>query len=138
MIYLRQATFGDLPLIMAWRNNQLVYKGFVQQTNPLVWEEHLNWWNSLKDDQRVFVICYDDRPVGVVTTNDNEVGYYIGEVTLWGQGIGTQVVGQVCDWLKDKGTEDVYLRIKDDNIASQRLATKLGFKKEGYIWIKKL
>ena len=101
MILLRDANKSDLPLIMAWRSNPLIYQGFYQQTEPLRWEEHLAWWESRNKDWREFIIVLVEdtemRDVGVVTIGQldhwsPEAGVLLGEVSLWGKGIGTQAV----------------------------------------------
>ena len=161
---LRLATEADLPIMMAWRSHPLCYEGFYQQTSPLVWEGHLNWFRKRNSDWRAFVVEYDDgyetcsmlqpRPVGVVTIGqlDNwspEVGYYIGETTLWGKGLGTQAVSEAIGWLKEYAKTHSYITgvhttVLDRNIGSIKLIKKLGFKQgmkaregESY-WIRRL
>ena len=110
MIILREATKADLPLIMAWRSNPLCYSGFYQQTEPLKWDEHINWWQSRNQDWREFIIIYETRDVGIVTIGQldhwsPEIGYFVGEVSLWGKGIGKQAVSLALDWLREYGKE---------------------------------
>ena len=92
MITLRQATQDDLRLMLAWRNNPQVYQGIYNQSvenRKLTWEEHTNWFASRNKDWRTFIIEYNGEPVGVVTIGQldhwcPEIGYYVGEVSLWG------------------------------------------------------
>jgi len=137
MIFLRQATSADLALIMSWRSNPLIYQGFFYQDKPLTWEEHYNWWRNRNRDWREFIIVLVEdnfmRDVGVVTIGqlDNwnpEIGYYVGEVSLWNKGIGTEAVKLGCDWLRDKGYEYAHTTIKASNKESIKLIKKLGFK----------
>lgn len=131
-------TESGLPLLMAWRNIEKVHAGFYSQTRPLEWNEHLSWWRSRNSDWRSFFVIYEERPVGVVNIGQldhwsPEIGYLIGEVSLWGKGIGTQAVQLGIDWVKDyakthKHITHIHTTIKDNNRVSVKLITKLGFK----------
>lgn len=143
MVYLRLANDNDLSLIMAWRSHPLVYQGFTQQGSPLVWSGHLTWWRSRNSDWRTFVVCLledsFDRPIGVVNIGQldhwsPEVGYLIGEITLWGRGIGTEAVKLGIEWIKEyakthKHITAIHTTIHDDNYGSIGIVKKLGFKK---------
>lgn len=147
MLHLRNASEADLPLIMAWRSNPLIFKGFYQQNKPLAWEEHLNWWNSRNEDWREFIIIYDDRAIGVVTIGQldhwsPEIGYYIGEVSLWGKGIGKDAVRLGLEKLREYGKEYCHTTVFKSNKRSVRLLKSLGFKYLGKarpdeIWMQK-
>lgn len=151
MIFLRNAHESDLPLIMAWRSNPLCYQGFYTQKQPLSWEEHINWWKSRNKDWREFLIVLVEgthvRDIGIVTIGQldhwsPEVGYVIGEVSLWGKGFGKEAVRLACDWLRMMGKEYCHTTIKDKNLRSIRLIKNLGFKRlgkarEGESWYQK-
>lgn len=151
MIYLREATESDLPLMMAWRSSPLVYEGFYQQTAPLQWDEHVKWWKSRNSDWRTFIIVhvssYHERPVGVVTIGQldhwsPEIGYYVGEVSLWGQDIGEEAVGKALNWLKERGYQYCHTTVKMNNNRSVKLLWSLGFTmlggaREGELWLTK-
>ncbi len=149
MVTLRLATKDDLPLMMAWRSNPLIYKGFFTQKSPLVWEEHINWWKTRNSDWRTFIILYDDRPIGILNLGQldhwsPEIGYAIGEISLWNQNIGTQAVRLGLEWLKEYGKKYCHTTILDNNLASIKLIKKAGFtkgmqaRKGEHYWIKKL
>lgn len=121
-----------LTLMMAWRSNPLVYEGFYSQTKPLTWDEHIQFWNSRPSSWGAFIIFYEDRPVGVVTIGqlehwNCEIGYYIGEVSLWGKGIGKEAVRQGMEWIKAQGKEYCHTTVKKNNERSIRLLKSLGF-----------
>jgi len=144
--YLRPTEKSDYPLIMSWRSNPLVFQGFYRQTEPLKWEEHIAWIKSRNQDWRNFIIMYEDRPVGGVTIGqldhwEPEVGYYIGEVSLWGKGIGREAVKLALDYIKNYGREHCHTTVLESNERSIRLLESLGFKKngearKGEIWMK--
>jgi len=148
MLFLRYANESDLPLIMAWRSNPLCYAGFYQQKKPLRWEEHYSWWHSRNKDWREFMIVLAEgivmREVGIVTIGQldhwsPEIGYYIGEVSLWGKGFGKEAVSLALDWLKEHGKEYCHTTIMDDNERSIQLIKSLRFEylgkaREGESW----
>lgn len=144
---LRKARKHDLPLVMAWRSNPLIYQGFYTQHEPLRWEEHLNWWQSRNRDWRTFIIEYENRPIGVVTIGQldhwsPEIGYFIGETSLWGKGIGRQAVQLGLDYIKDYGREYVHTTVLNKNVRSKVLLSNLGFTvlgdaREGEKWYQK-
>lgn len=147
MIYLRGASDADLELMMAWRSNPQIYHGFYQQSAPLEWGEHIDWWHSRNRDWRTFIIMYEHRPVGVVTIGQldhwsPEVGYYLGEISLWGRGIGREAVSLALDWLRDKGYNYTHTTVLESNERSLNLLKNLGFlvlgkAREGELWLTK-
>lgn len=147
MIYLREAKNSDLGLIMTWRNNPIVYEGFYQQNEPLKWEEHLAWWKSRNKDWREFIVVSDERNIGAVTIGqldhwNPEIGYFIGEVSLWGQGIGKEAVKLALKWLKNNGYEYCHTTVLKDNPRSLNLLKGLGFQvlgdaRKGEVWLTK-
>ena len=91
-IRLRLIQKEDYPLTLAWRSNPEIFRGFYQQSQSqkaVVWDEHVQWYESRNVDWRNFIVVFEDRPAGVVTIGqlDNwepEIGVYIGELGLWG------------------------------------------------------
>jgi len=140
-VSLRPATELDLELMMAWRSNPLVYAGFYTQQAPLTWEEHWKWWHNRGPWWKVFIIQYNDietrlRDVGVVTIGQlehwsPELGYYVGEVSLWGKGIGREAVRLALQYIKRYGREYAHTTILVNNSRSIQLIESLGFKRFG-------
>ncbi len=150
-VIIRDGIDDDALLVMTWRSNPLVYAGFLKQKAPLQFENHWDYWKSLKNYKH-WIILYGEgeyqRPVGQVNaqkldTDCPEVGYFIGETPLWGKGIATEAVRLVLDELWEMGYDQVCADTKPDNIASQVLLRRLGFEqtvgRDGLIgWIRKL
>lgn len=144
MIKLREATDGNLELMLHWRNNPEVWQGFYTQSRenrPLSWAEHYEWWLSRNKSWRTFIVEYFDeyeegRSVGVVTIGqldywEPETGIYIGETHLWGKGIGKQALQLAIDYLCQNRYKYTRTTILDNNERSKRLYMSLGFKKVG-------
>ncbi len=133
--------------MMAWRSDPQIYEGFYQQVKPLEWAEHINWIHSRNQDWRTFLIWLDGRRIGVVTIGQldywsPEIGYYIGEKSLWRQGYGYKAVELTTEVIKGLGKGFVHTTVKKDNFRSLRLLDKLGFKilgeaREGEVWLTK-
>lgn len=146
-VELVEATDDDIELCMAWRSNPLIYNGFYTQKAPLTWGEHIAWWYSRNQDWRQFIIQYYGRNVGVVTIGQldhwsPEIGYYIGEVTLWGQGVGRKAVLAALEWLRGQGKRYCHTTVLESNTRSLRLLQGLGFHtlgmaREGELWLVK-
>jgi len=154
-VSLRQATDADLPLILAWRNNPLVYSGFYTQgksDHQILWEEHVSWWRS-RFNWKVFLIQVTDeglgiRPVGVVgfAQLDHwspEIGYYIGEVSLWRKGVAKEGIRQGLEWLKSQGFPACQTTVLEHNEASLHILQSFGFKvvseaREGELFVLKV
>ena len=139
-IELRPVSDEDLELLMAWRSHPEIYRYFVQQDGPLVWDGHFHFWKSRRD--RIdFIICVKGKPrmrkVGSVNVSClsgiPEIGVFIGEITLMGKGIGTKSVRMVLDWLRSHDYKKITAQISKDNGPSLRLFSNLGFIKCGRI-----
>ena len=147
MLSLKEARQEDYELMMAWRSDPDIYQGFYQQTKPLEWNEHTNWIHSRNQDWRTFIIWLDGRRIGVVTIGQldhwsPEIGYYIGEKSLWGQGYGCKAVELGTEAIKRHGRTFCHTTVKTDNKVSLKLLKKLDFEcmgeaRPGEIWLTK-
>jgi len=125
-IELRQVTCDDLELLLAWRSNPRIYEYFFDQDEPLKWEDHVRWFGSRHHNRQDLMILYQGRRVGTVSIDsEGRVSIFIGEETLWGNGIATQALKRVCDIFDDDQLE---AKIHKENKQSIRLFKKCGFK----------
>lgn len=155
-IKLRLIQKEDYPLTLAWRSNKAVYDGRYQQfqnQKPLTWEEHIKWNESRNADWRSFIAIYEGRPVGVVTISQldhwcPEIGLYLGEISLWGKGIGTEMLRRGIMWIQEYSLSQKYIvgchtTILDSNSRAIRVFKKCGFKRiavarEGESWYQRM
>lgn len=135
----RPATVDDLELMLAWRSQPQLYENFYEQDEPIEWEGHSKWWDS-RENRRDWIITVREedrwRDVGNVNvssldTEMPEIGVYIGEVTLWGEGVATEAVHFGVNWLREESYPAVRARILDSNEPSQRVFEKVGFHRTG-------
>jgi len=119
----------DLELVLAWRSNPEVYRHFRGQDGPLVWEDHVKWFESRDERRQDFVVRYDRRRVGVVSLDaDDAVSVYLGDVSARGQGVATNAVRWLCGRLADR--TPLHADVHPDNDASKRLFERCGFERE--------
>jgi len=144
---LRELRREDWELLLAWRNNPILYKGFYSQafSNSLIeWEDHVKWIES-RANWKHFIIEYEGRRIGSVTIGwldswTPELGYYVGEIPLWGKGLGKQAVRMAMDWLKEQGYKYCHTTVIKDNERSLGLLKGLGFwiqgdARENEVWL---
>ena len=89
---------------------------------------------------------YEDRPIGVVTMGQldhwcPEIGCYIGEVSLWGQGLGKEAVRLGLGYLRSKGYKSCHTTILKTNTRSLCMLRALGFQiigdaRKGEVWVR--
>jgi RimJ/RimL family protein N-acetyltransferase len=85
----------------------------------------------------------DDISVGAVIASrrhrDNYEIAYLAREEGRGRGLMTRAVRLLCDWLLEEGVGRIELRTHPDNEASQKLAQRAGFQREGLerasIWL---
>jgi len=122
---------SDLELLLAWRSNPLIYENFLLQDSPLIWETHYDFWVS-KTHRVDYMIFYQNRRVGHVAisktnTEFPEIGIMIGEIGLWGRGLGAEILSMTLklDFLKNY--IGLIAKIKKSNLRSVKLFEKNGF-----------
>ena len=141
---LRPLDDTDLPILLAWAHMLKIweYLPTSRRSEILTWEEHNKWFHFKRNNRFDWTILLDDgkwkqRSVGMVHVIEiheeyPEVGLYIGDVNLWGKGIGKRalqlVIGRMSVYSHIQGLHAI---IHPDNKRSIRLFKSLGFKKVG-------
>ena len=150
-VFLRLADASDESLLLAWRNTPIIYEGYYTQNKPIGWEENEEWHAKRNQDRRQFVIMLKQdtslRAIGGVTIAQRdywspEIGFSIGETTLWGQGYGREAVRLGLEWLKGEGYKHCHTTVLKKNERSIRLLKSLGFEylgeaRKGEIWMQR-
>jgi len=138
-VSLQELRDTDLPLLLAWAHIKEIwtYLPTSRAGENLTWESHFGWWRSREDRMdwmiRVNLDAYGPRPVGVVIANlrSSEIGLYLGEVTLWGKGIGKEALRLGTLRMFHMEHKVIVAVIHPDNLRSIKLFTGLGFRKVG-------
>ena len=138
-VSLQPSTDNDIELILAWRNHPLVFQflytqGFLGH-GYISWDEHYKWWNKHRHWTRLIILVEDEtvsRKVGYIQFADwgegiADTGVYLGEITLWGQGIMKKALNLGLEHLKEKGFTKARADIVKSNQRSIALYEGLGF-----------
>jgi UDP-4-amino-4,6-dideoxy-N-acetyl-beta-L-altrosamine N-acetyltransferase len=132
---------NHIELIRQWRNSSEVKK-YMYKDHYISKEEHMKWYYSLKlnkTKRKVWVIFYDEVPVGVIYLSEidhkNKVtdwGLYIGETAYRGLGIGSISLYRLMEYVFDKmNFHKMYTSVLENNPDALNLYKKFGFKEEG-------
>lgn len=132
----------DLDTLFQWINDpELV--AYNARFEPVSWEDHLRWYNSLssREDLRIFAIRKraDARLIGTCQLRNIDLGHRtaelvirIGERSCWGRGLGTQALRLLLQHAFDElGLMRVGLFVFADNLRALRTYEKVGFVQEG-------
>lgn len=129
-----EITLIDLELLLAWRNNPLIYKYSYHQNTLLTWEEHFNWWKD-RNNRISWIIWYKNkgaiRKIGCISAsslnNIPTLGIYIGELELHNQHIARKAISLLINKPILQHHRKFLASIHKDNIASIKCFKSVGF-----------
>ena len=140
-----------MPLVLAWHSNPLVYEGFYSTKAPIDWDTHYRWCTLTTKYWKKFIVVLVEnmveRPIGLIRISpleswSPEIGFSIGEVSLWGNGYGEDAVDLALKWMWEQGYKNTHTTVKKDNKRALGLLKTLGFAimgeaREGEVWLQK-
>jgi len=139
-ITFRPVRKDDLEMICRWWNdsNVMKYLGVVDY-HPTLDQLENDYWSLWKNpglgDFHMFILCFDDKPVG-------EIGYKLTDVEngvadfniknfrrdLWGRGIGTAAMKKFLEYIfSERGVKKVVAGIREQNTPGLSLYKRVGF-----------
>lgn len=132
-----------LTQCVTWLNDPEVIE-FLTISEPMSMEKEQKWYeNYLKDkSSKVYVIeTKKGKHIGNLGLHDidlhnrkAEMGIFIGEKNLWGDGYGTEAVKLGLKLaFEGLNLNRVYLKVFIDNKRAQKCYERAGFKKEGML-----
>ena len=132
-LHLRHACEADCELLWQWANDAVTrHNSF--NTAKITLAEHKTWFSQMMINKniKIYIMLEDDIPVGQVRLsfeNRWQISYSIAPA-FRGHGYGYTLLQLAEDKLTSYGHvgEVLYAEVKKDNIASQRIFAKLGFK----------
>lgn len=145
MIKIRKVTSEDSDLILEWRNNPQVFR-YALNPNPIPIEEHQAWFRKkITDNNCIFFLgLYNENPCGSIRyqiskdAKEAEVSISISP-QFWGKKIATELMRLAEENLKKfTSVEVIHATVLDENIASVKLFTNAGFKKNKTHYTKKI
>lgn len=137
-LYFTELDISHTDIIVEWRSDRENIRHF-RNPVPLTKQSHLEWFEKYKsDDTRSnFVISVKEsgKEIGCVSASDIdirgnscEVSYAIFDKSERGKGYGSEAVRAFINYCGTVyGVVHFTAEIYDDNIASIKLATSLGF-----------
>ncbi len=127
----------DLPLLQEWVNN-LNIEGEYEPIKQETIKDLEKQYDDLKEGQWFFIEKKDGKKIGYVAHfvsmgKQKEIGYALLPEER-GKGYGTEAVTIMVDYLfLSKDIMRIQADIRPENIASQKVLEKVGFKKEGIL-----
>lgn len=119
-----------------WRNNPDLWKfTFNRPDKEVSLEMELEWIRKVtqnKNEKR-FAILADKQYVGNIyltniENNSSYFGIFLGDVNTQGKGIAQQAMQELFEMAKKQyGIKEIFLRVKIENVAAQKLYQKLNF-----------
>lgn len=128
-VKIRAATEQDENKVLKWRNDSRVRRGSISgKVIPAL--DHKPWFKKQVDNNQFFIIEKNGAEVGVVSFERDEEDvvwsfYVVPE--FQGKGLGRTIMRLGLFALQCRGIDLVYADVKDDNTASLKLHTELGF-----------
>jgi len=144
-LWLRLVEEEDLPLLVVWRNNPLIWRWFFNKF-PLSKTGQKDWFLNLNKDasKKLFVICLleNNDPIGTIGLDNidflnqsTEIGnILIGEQEYFGKGYGREAVTLLlnfCYWSLNMNR--VYLEVIKENTKAVQLYEQCGFLVDGIL-----
>lgn len=134
-ILLRPVNTGDAAFIHTLMNTPALMARLHQPATTLAdWEEAVALWLG-DPDEKGYIVTEDDQPIGWFAVNDllspSRIPYIkmASLLPAWqGQGIGRQVIAQLCSQLQAEGYPTVRLFTDADNLTAQRCYQRCGFR----------
>lgn len=125
---LREATMQDAELLFSWRNDHLTRMQSIQQ-DEVPWHGHLAWLEkSLQSESRkIYIAESEGIPVGTVRFDFGETCVEMSWTLApeqRGRGLGSLLLKTGVQLIHGS---QVIARIKSSNVASIRIAEKVGF-----------
>ncbi|MBR7554092.1 GNAT family N-acetyltransferase [Allobacillus sp. GCM10007491] len=146
-ITIRKMKHEDLRLMMKWLNDDQVLAFYEEP--PSDWKRIVKKYRPRIEGNHYVTPCiieYDDQPIGYIQYYEIQpkkldeygillnngklygIDQFIGEPTLWGKGIGTQMIRMILSELNRKGATKVLLEVNPENRRAIRAYEKCGFR----------
>lgn len=134
---IRKVSLKDSELILNWRNNPEVYR-YLFNPEPIALNVHERWLAKIICDESIlfYIAEKNNIPVGTIRFDFNqdktsaEVGIYLAP-DFHGKGLGTVMLekGEIEARNTYKTLKSVIAKVLVENIASEKMFLKAGYKK---------
>jgi len=100
--------------------------------------EQLRWFAGLpeRSDYLIFGISCAGVPIGAlglrhIAGNEAEYWGYLGDRNYWGAGLGGEMMGFIFNQARQRGLNELYLKVHKNNVRAIRLYIRVGFQTTG-------
>ncbi len=147
--YLRKAEWKDLDTLFAWANDREVRKNSFF-TEPITYEEHKVWFGKVWKEEgvQIYIFCERGLEKGMLRLefgSDEVVIHYSIAKGYRNMGKGQRLIllaeQEICNQFQNREKSGIVLinaYVKKENIASNHIFQKMGYKKQGEKFMKKL
>lgn len=140
-VLLRAIELSDAEVLRSMINDEEIERMMWGYSFPVAHHQQIKWIENLSGEKNVFraMIDVDGVGIGTVILSDldmrsgtAEIHIKIANAGKRGRGHGTDAVLALLRYaFEELRLNCVYCRVKEDNIASQKMFEKCGFVKEG-------
>ncbi len=140
-VLLRAIEIGDADILQQMINDEEIERMVFGYSFPVSHHQQLKWIENLPNEKSTFraMICVDDSAVGTIMLSDIDMRNGTAEIHIKlarsaerGKGYGSDAVSTLVKYaFNELRLNCIYCRVKEDNIASQRMFEKCAFVKEG-------
>jgi RimJ/RimL family protein N-acetyltransferase len=130
-IEIRDATINDAEILFEWANDLNTRQNpFNPET--IEWNDHISWLRKKLLDPltRIYILYYHHKQIATVRfdTNKNTIIGITVAPSYRGLGLGAEILKIATNNFWINNNDEIFAYIKKENIASQRIFEKAGFR----------
>ncbi len=140
-VLLRAIELSDALVLQQMINDEEIERMMWGYSFPVAHHQQIKWIENLSNEKGVFraMIDVDGTAIGTIILSDidmrngtAEIHIKLANASERGKGYGADAVSALLSYSFDElRLNCIYCRIKEDNIASQKMFTKCGFVQDG-------
>ena len=129
---IRKAKIDDLLKIFEWANEKVVIQNSIERSKKVSINEHSKWFKRYITSKYnfIFIVSLKNRRIGLVRVDHQKKEIFLSYIVdrkKRNKGFGYQMLSKIIK--KFKNEKRVFkARVKRDNVASNSIFIKLGFK----------
>lgn len=140
-VLLRAIELSDAEVLQQMINDEEIEKMMLGYSFPVARHQQIKWIENLSNERNVFraMIDVNGVAIGTVILSDIDMKNGTAEIHIKlansserGKGYGTDAISAMLSYaFKELRLNCVICRVKEDNVASQKMFEKCGFVKDG-------
>lgn len=140
-VLLRAIELDDADILRQMMNDEEIERMMWGYSFPVAHHQQIKWIENLSNERSVFraIIDVEGTAIGTIILSDidmrngtAEIHIKLAQISERGKGYGTDAVSALLSYaFNELRLNCVYCRVKEDNIASQKMFQKCGFVQDG-------